>query len=124
MGRGHSTRWGARRLAREATLLRMLCGAHESVKGGLHLALERAEADGCRALQIFTKNSNQWKEPALADEQLDAFRVARARFGGAVMAHTSYLINLAASDPEILRKSVDALETEVLRSSALGVDYV
>jgi deoxyribonuclease-4 len=102
----------------------MLFGAHESVKGGLHLALERARLDGCRALQIFTKNSNMWKEPALAKEQVELFRTARAAFSGAVMAHTSYLINLAASDPQILAKSVDALEAEVLRSSALGVDFV
>ena len=51
----------------------MLAGAHESVQGGLFRALERATTDGCRALQIFTKNSNQWQEPFLGRAEIDAF---------------------------------------------------
>ena len=32
-------------------------GAHVSIAGGLHLALERGRALGCGAVQIFLKNS-------------------------------------------------------------------
>jgi deoxyribonuclease IV len=102
----------------------MIYGAHESVAGGLHLAFERAAKDGCKAVQIFTKNSNMWREPALTDEQIAAFRAAKGRFGGPVMAHVSYLVNLATGDPDLLSKSVGALVAEVERSSALGVDFV
>ncbi len=102
----------------------MLYGAHQSVAGGLHLAFERATRDACRAMQIFTKNSSMWREPTLTDEAVQLFRDAHARFGGPVMAHTSYLINLATDKPDILKKSVDALVAEVERSSALGVPFV
>jgi len=32
-----------------------------SVAGGLPLAVDRAAAQGCDALQIFTTSSNQWR---------------------------------------------------------------
>jgi deoxyribonuclease-4 len=102
----------------------MLYGAHESVAGALHLALERASSDGCKAVQIFTKSSGMWREPFLSDEQVRLFREARAAFAGPVLAHTSYLINLASDKPDLLKKSVDALVAEIRRSSALGVDFV
>jgi deoxyribonuclease-4 len=103
----------------------MLLGAHQSVAGGLHLAFGRGAGDGCKAIQIFTKNSNMWREPALTDDAVRLFKEAHAAFGGGkVLAHTSYLINLATDKPDILKKSVDALVAEIDRSSALGVAYV
>jgi deoxyribonuclease-4 len=102
----------------------MLCGAHEAVRDGLHLAFERAKKDGGEAVQIFTKSSGMWREPALTEDEIRLFRKARAAFGGPVMAHTSYLINLATDKPDILEKSVQALVAEVERSSALGIDFV
>ena len=103
----------------------MLFGAHESVSGGVSTAFARAKVDECRAIQIFTKNSNQWKDPVLAPEAIAAFRDARASYGDVpVLAHASYLINLATDDATVLGRSIDALVAEVERSSALGVDYV
>jgi deoxyribonuclease-4 len=102
----------------------MLHGAHESVAGALHLAFGRAANDGCKALQIFTKGSGMWREPFLEEAQIAEFRGARAAFDGPVLAHTSYLINLATDKADLMKKSVDALVAEVRRSSALGVDYV
>jgi deoxyribonuclease IV len=103
----------------------MITGAHESVAGGLHLSLERAKLDGCSALQIFTKNGNQWKEPELTDDKVAAFRAAHEAAGRMpVLAHTSYLINLGTSDDALLSRSKDALVAEVERSSALGIDFV
>ncbi|HEY2517743.1 MAG TPA: deoxyribonuclease IV [Polyangiaceae bacterium] len=103
----------------------MLFGAHESVAGGVATSFGRARTDGCRALQIFTKNSNQWKEPALTPEGIASFRSARAEYGAIpVLSHASYLINAASDDGELFQKSIDALVAEVERSSALGVDYV
>src|SRR5580698_44794 len=85
----------------------MLFGAHESVSGGVSTAFGRAKIDECRAIQIFTKNSNQWKEPVLAPEALAAFRDARAAYGAApVMAHASYLINLGTDDATVLGRSI------------------
>jgi deoxyribonuclease-4 len=107
----------------------MIFGAHESVAGGLAGAFARGTADGAKAIQIFTKASGMWREPVITPDQIAAFRAAHAaasRTGGGrvpVMAHTSYLINLATDDRDLLARSVEALVAEVLRSSALGVDF-
>ncbi len=104
----------------------MLFGAHESVAGGVFTAFGRAKVDGCHAIQVFTKNSSQWKDPALSAEVVAAFRAERATFGRVVplLSHASYLINLATDDALVRKRSIDALVAEVERSSALGIDYV
>lgn len=103
----------------------MILGAHESVSGGLHRALDRAAADGCKALQVFTKNGNQWREPVLEEADVLAFRAARDVAGRPpVMAHSSYLINLCAPDVALVTRSKEALVAEITRSSSLGIDFV
>lgn len=104
----------------------MLFGAHESVAGGLHRALAYSAEDRCEAVQIFTKVSGQWREPVLGDDQIAAFRAARAAWGGAgrTMAHASYLINLCADDASTLERSREALFRELTRCDALGIDFV
>src|SRR5258705_456420 len=56
-------------------------GAHMSIAGGLHLALERGREVGCNAVQIFLKNQRQWAAKALGAEDVQAFRAARRRTG-------------------------------------------
>ena len=115
----------------------VLFGAHESVAGGLERAPLRAGEDACDALQLFTKNSAQWREPMLAPEALAAFRAEAGRFQEAsharrarrpvragVFAHASYLINLCSDDTLILQRSREALYQELCRSEALGIDCV
>ena len=103
----------------------MIFGAHESVAGGVATVFGRGKIDGCHALQVFTKNSNQWKEPTLSAEGIAAFKEGRAAYGPVpLMAHASYLINLGTDDALILQRSVDALVAEIERSTALGIDFV
>jgi len=98
-------------------------GAHVSVAGGLPKAFERGDDLGCDSLQIFVKNASQWKGRALADDEVTAFRAAhQASPTGPLVAHASYLINLAATDPKILEKSLAALGDELDRCGRLGVD--
>ena len=52
------------------------------------------------------------------------FRSEHATVGWPVMSHASYLINICAADPVILKRSRDALEDEMLRAEELGIDYV
>ena len=105
-----------------ADLGRQRFGAHVSVAGGLHNAFEAAVALGCDCLQIFVKNQRQWSARPLTDEQIRAFRAAEHRTGiGPVLAHGSYLLNLASPDPAARRKSVTALVDELRRCEALGV---
>jgi len=46
-----------------------LLGAHFSIAKGLHNAIYEAQALGCNVLQIFTKNSNTWKERTLSQDE-------------------------------------------------------
>jgi deoxyribonuclease IV len=103
----------------------MILGAHESTAGGLPTAFGRGSIDGCRTIQVFTKNGNQWRDPELTGDVIAVFREAREAAGHpTVLAHASYLINLCASGAELIARSKEALVAEVLRSSALGIDFV
>ncbi|MBI5533474.1 MAG: deoxyribonuclease IV [Deltaproteobacteria bacterium] len=105
----------------------MLIGAHESVAGGLERAFGLAAEDGCEAIQVFTKNANQWREPALTSEQCEAFRKARKSSSLAaapILSHDSYLINLCTADQDLKIRSRESLLAEALRCEALGIEYV
>ena len=102
-----------------------LVGAHMSIAGGVHLAVERAKALKCRTFQIFTKNSNQWRGKEIPDEWAQAFRRGVAAGGfSRVVAHDSYLINVASPEEPLRRRSTDALLDEVARADLLGIDYL
>lgn len=100
-----------------------LLGVHASIAGGFPKALDRGEALGCRVLQIFVKNASQWRAKPIERDRAEEFRAAHAASPiGAIVAHASYLINLAATDGEILDKSRRALADELGRCAALGVE--
>ncbi|MEK7866323.1 MAG: deoxyribonuclease IV [Planctomycetota bacterium] len=100
-------------------------GAHMSIAGGMYHAFEEGEEAGCEALQVFTKSSNQWKAKVLTDEDLSLWREAWARHHEwPVVAHDSYLINMASPDEALWRKSIDAFHHEVERCDALGIPHL
>ncbi|HAK06344.1 MAG TPA: deoxyribonuclease IV, partial [Spartobacteria bacterium] len=48
---------------------KILLGAHMSIGGGVHMAIERACSINCRAMQMFVKNNMQWfARPLTRDE--------------------------------------------------------
>jgi deoxyribonuclease-4 len=97
-------------------------GAHMSVAGGLPFAVARAHVHRCETLQIFTKNASQWRARPLPAEEISAFRKAIADTGiHPVVAHASYLINIATSNPVLREQSIAALGEEVDRAEALGL---
>jgi len=102
-----------------------LFGAHMSIASGYHRAVEAAVSYGCETVQLFTKNSNQWRAKELSEEDIRMFRHAlrqsRLRLP---MAHDSYLINLASPDPKLYRRSVEAFVVEVERAEQLGLKYL
>ena len=100
-------------------------GAHMSIAGGLHLALERGQAIGCGAVQIFLKNQRQWAAKPLAEDEVRAFRATRRHTRIRwVFAHASYLINLAAPGDTQWARAVDAFTDELERAEALGLSSV
>jgi deoxyribonuclease-4 len=97
-------------------------GAHMSVAGGVSKAVDRAVLHGCEALQIFSKNANQWRAAPLDPAEVRRFRARVDETGiGPVVSHASYLINLATTDPVLRAQSIAALEDELDRAHALGL---
>ncbi len=100
-------------------------GAHMSIAGGFDKALERGEKIDCRTIQIFTKNSNQWKAKEITDEDLCRFHSFYGKFHiFPVVAHDSYLINLASPDPVLHRKSMESFFHEMERCEKLRIPYL
>jgi len=101
-------------------------GAHMSIAGGPANALRRGHSIGCDAIQMFTRNANQWRARDLTEEEIAEFRRVRAETGiTPVVAHSSYLINLATPEDALWTKSLDALLDEMDRCQQLGIhDYV
>src|SRR5215213_7508927 len=99
-----------------------LLGAHMSIAGGLPRAVDRAKASRCQALQIFTKSAGQWRARELPDDEVALFRRRVEETGiRPVVAHNSYLINLAAAAPELRAQSLGALGEELDRAELLGL---
>ncbi len=93
-----------------------------SVAGGLPLAIARAHLHRCDTLQIFTKNASQWRARPLATAEIDAFKqAAHDTHISPIVAHASYLINLATTNAAIRTQSIAALGEEVDRAEALGL---
>ena len=102
-----------------------ILGAHQSISGGYYRSVEIAAECGCDCVQLFTKNNNQWKAKALTDDDTAKFQAALKRLKIAhPLSHESYLINLAAPDEELWRKSIEAHAVELLRAEHLGIPYV
>jgi len=93
-----------------------------SIAGGMEQAIARAVSVECTALQVFTKSSNQWRARPLPPDEVERFRSALDNSSiGAVVAHDSYLINLATPADDLWARSVAALIEEIERCALLGI---
>ncbi len=103
----------------------MNLGAHMSISGGVHRALERGLGIGCNAVQLFVKSTNQWRVREYTGEEIERFRELALRFRpGFILAHTSYLINLASPDPVRLARSRKGFLEEMRLAEILGIPYL
>ncbi len=104
---------------------RLRFGAHMPTAGGLYKAVLSGYRIGCDAVQLFTASPRQWNAPEIKPEAVRAFRRAVEKTGiHPLIAHDSYLINLATQDEALLTKSRNAFLREMERAEALGLDYV
>src|SRR5262245_7120655 len=96
-----------------------------SISGGFDKAVERAKAVDSNALQLFTKNQNQWRARPIVDEEIARYQLALADSGvKVVVAHDSYLINLASPKDELWEKSIAAFREELERCEMLDIPYL
>ncbi len=97
-------------------------GAHTSAAGGVWRALERAAELDCGAVQLFTRNQNQWRAKPLAASDVDRFRkLARRWPPHRLISHGSYLVNPASPEPATRERSIVALIDELQRAERLGL---
>jgi deoxyribonuclease-4 len=104
---------------------KILLGAHMSIGGGVHTAIERACSIGCTAMQIFVKNNMQWFARPLTRREIGAFlKHTQRRELSSVFAHANYLINLAATNPQFHANSLRALSEELIRADQLKLPFL
>jgi deoxyribonuclease-4 len=102
----------------------MLLGSHLSIAGGLHNALIKAHKYRFDTLGMFVRNQRQWRAPPLSPLIVRRFRAVRRKLQlGPVVAHGSYLLNLAGRD-DVRERSIDALAEDLARCSRLGIEYL
>lgn len=112
-------------MGRKRTEPERLLGAHCSIAGGVAGAPLIGAQIGATAIQLFTGSNQQWRTRPISDEEAGRFRRNMAEGGIRVaFAHAMYLINLAAPDPEVFRKSVRAMAEELKRADILGLPFV
>lgn len=100
----------------------MRLGAHMRIAGGFGTAVKEAIAAGCDCLQVFTKSPQQWRGRTITPEEGAEFqRQCREADLHPVIAHDSYLINLAAGDEALRAKSVAAFIEEIRNCALLGI---
>ncbi len=88
----------------------MLIGAHVSVAGGLHNAVEKGTAIGADVLQIFVSGPQSFRTTAYSDSQIEEFKklYQNAGFRG-LFLHAIYLINLASENEDSVERSINSL---------------
>jgi deoxyribonuclease-4 len=103
----------------------ILLGAHMSIGGGVHKAIERGCSIKCTAIQMFVKNNMQWFARPLAPDEIRAFLEHRQRGELlSIFAHANYLINLAATNPQFHSNSLRALSEELTRANQLELPFL
>lgn len=102
----------------------VILGAHEGVAGGVSTAFARAEADGARCVQVFTRSSRMWAAKPLDPAEVARFKAEAKRTGLPVAAHATYLVNLCCADEAIRAKSWNVLADELARCEQLGIRWL
>jgi deoxyribonuclease-4 len=100
-------------------------GAHVSVAGGVHNAVENEVEVGGNCGQIFTHSPQVWRDPDIDDDEARAFRDGTADRGlGPWTIHSSYLVNLCTPKDDLRENSVASMQREVEAAARLGVAFV
>jgi deoxyribonuclease-4 len=113
-------------------------GSHLSIAGTMLNALDDAVRLGLDTVQVFTKNQQQWAAKPLDTAMVKDWHAkvraigfdrggppdARGTSRGGITSHASYLINLAAPDDTLWKKSIDLMTDEVERCETLGIPFL
>ncbi len=102
----------------------MNIGAHMSVAGGIHLAIDRAVKSGFNCLQIFAQSPRVWNSKQISEKDINLFIEKREQFKiKYVVVHAPYLPNLASPDKIALQKSSETILHDLKIADAIKADY-
>ena len=96
-------------------------GAHLSTVGGVDKAVERAHEIGANTLQVFSGSPRMWFRTPL--ERIDAKQVKAAQEKydvTPIFTHALYLVNLASDNPDLIKKSMNALKHDLNFDAHIG----
>jgi deoxyribonuclease-4 len=103
----------------------MRIGMHTSIAGNLANAARKAHALGGNCFQIFSASPRMWRATPPDPAQVLEMKAERAEYDlTPLVIHDSYLINLAAFDPEIRAKSIAGFRGELERARTIGAEYL
>ena len=103
----------------------MLIGAHVSSSGGIHTAIDRAEAMKADSVQVFTQSPRAWRPTNHPPENFERFKERRAEAGiDGVLCHAVYLVNLASPKDDFYEKSVAAMANTLDVARGIEADGV
>ncbi len=103
----------------------MHIGAHVSIAGGVHNAVERQIDVGGNCGQIFTHSPQVWSHNEISEDEAEEFvEDTEAALDGPWVIHSSYLVNLATPKDNLRQKSVDSMQREVDDAARLSIPYV
>ena len=100
-------------------------GAHTSIAGGVHNAVEEQLDYGGTCGQIFTHSPQVWQAPDIGEGEAERFCEAAAEGDvGPWVIHSSYLVNLCTPKDDLREKSIDSMQAEVDAAAKLSIPYV
>lgn len=102
----------------------MLLGAHISIADGISESVLQGKKIGCNTIQIFVKSNLQWKARDINKFEIQEFLRNKIETKiNPVIAHSSYLINLASSNKRIRNLSTKSFRRELEIAKKLKIPY-
>ena len=103
----------------------MRIGIHVSIAGGMEKMAWTAASLGCEAVQIFSRSPRGGKAKPIPTAEAEAAKEVLAKEGiRPLVVHVPYFLNLASSDPEKRKYSVEVLVEDLERTESLGGAYL
>ena len=96
-------------------------GAHVSTAGGVVNALTRTTEIGGNCLQIFAGSPRSWARRLYEEKEISSFLNESAKLDySPTFIHALYLVNLASDNPDLVKKSVDSLITDLKNGQVIA----
>jgi deoxyribonuclease-4 len=104
----------------------VILGAHvRRRQTGIEGAIDEARVRGADCVQIFVSNPRAWAGPRYGEAEVERFRSGLAASGlRPCVAHLSYIGNVAAWNPTVLRRTRELLLETVHACDELGVGFL